>query len=106
MRSQIDTLLPAERVLQTASDFLRSSGWQLELDDEILVIPPNSVLVIRSRAFIAAELDGVFLGDHTEAVVLVGIDDSISTLAKNVQLKLYVTLDGKFVSEDRFSPTA
>ena len=106
MRSQLDKLLPEELVLRTCSEFLESCGWQLELDEEMLAIPPESKLVVRSRAFIAAELDDVFIGDHLEAIVLVGIDDSIPTLAKYAQLRLYFTMDGKFVSEDRYAPTA
>ncbi len=106
MRSQLDTLLPVEHVLRATREFLASCGWQLELDDETLNIPPESRLVVRSRAFIAAELDDVFIGDHLEAVVLIGVDDSIPTLARYAQLKLYFTMDGKFVSEDRCSSTA
>lgn len=106
MRSQIEKILPAELVLRTTRHFLESYGWQLELDAELLVIPPESKLVIRSRAFIAAELDDVFLGDHLEAVVLIGIEDSTGRLAKHAQLKSYFTMDGEFVSEDRYSPTA
>jgi hypothetical protein len=106
MRSQLDTVLPPELVLRTAREFLVSCDWQLELDEDLLAIPPESQLLIRSRAFIAGELDDVFLGDHLEAVVLVGVDDSIPNLAKYAQLKLYFTMDGQFVSEDRYSPTA
>jgi hypothetical protein len=61
---------------ETASyDYL---GWELEIDGSRISIPRETPLSVRSRAFIKADAADVLIGDHYEAVVLLGrasIDD-------------------------------
>jgi hypothetical protein len=99
-REDIDAALPAEHVLKQVRAFLDECGWSIELEDEVIVIPPNTELWLRSRAFIRADADNVFLDDHFEAVVLIGREYG---RARYAVLKAYFNRDGSFVSEDRYS---
>lgn len=101
----IDAILPASAVLEKTTSFLDECGWTLEIDEESVDIPKGAELIVRSRAFIKADLDDVFLGDHFEAVVLLGredLGDNISATKYGV-LRMYFNLDGQFVSEDRYN---
>lgn len=106
MRSQLDVLLPQEHVLEAAHNFLVECDREIELNGKIVSIPPDTVLAVKSRAFIAADMDRVILlDDHLEAVVLVGIEMSgLKPIAKYFQLKMYFTMDREFVTEDKYSP--
>lgn len=100
----LDTALTASSVLAQTQTFLETCGWKLEIDDEVIEIPKDVEVVVRSRAFITADLDDVFLGDHFEAVVLLGHE----TVGENVRaqygvLRMYFNLAGRFVSEDRYN---
>jgi hypothetical protein len=98
----IEAILPKEKVIRHAESFLDSCGWNLEVGESLVSIPKEAHLSVRSRAFIKADADDVFLDDHYEAVVLIG-SESIGEhrRAKYCVLKMYFNLNGEFVSEDR-----
>ena len=100
LREDIDVALPVERVIEQVRAFLESCGWHLELGKKVIKIPPGTELWLRSREFVRADSDDVFLGDHFEAVVLVGREHG---RAKYVVLRAYFDCDGHFVREDRYS---
>lgn len=68
----LDAVLPIPRVLEQVRKFLGICDWKLEIDNEVIEIPQNAELTIRSRAFIKADLEDALLGDHYEAIVLLG----------------------------------
>lgn len=104
MDRHIDALLPVSTVLQHAATFLSKCDWRLEIDGEIVEIPKNADLIVRSRAFIKADLDDVFLGDHLEAVVILGAEELQAHMcAKYGVLRIYFDLNGQFISEDRYN---
>ena len=100
----LDSVLPITHVVEEAEFFLDSCNWQLVIGNEVVSISTDAELVVRSRAFIKADLRGqVFLDDHFEAVVLIGklvINDQVR--AKYGVLRMYFNLNGQFVSEDRY----
>ena len=100
----IDSVIPREKVLQEAHRFLESCSWTIKIADEIVTLPSDLELVIQTRAFISAEAPDIFLGDHYEAVVMLGreITDR-NWIPLHGYLKLYFNLEGQFVTEDRFS---
>lgn len=104
----VETALPVASVLKQAAAFLAKCGWKLEIEDVVVEIPTDTELIVRSRAFIKAELEGqIFLGDHFEAVVLLGkvmIGGNIR--AQYGVLNMYFNLEGHFVSEDRYNKHA
>jgi biotin synthase-like enzyme len=102
--NQIEAILPKEKVIQQAKSFLEGCGWKLEINSTMVSIPEDTELSIRSRAYIKADAEDVFLGDHYEAVVLLGIE-SIEEYkqAKYGVLRMYFNLEGRFVSEDRYN---
>jgi hypothetical protein len=108
MIKHVEAALPVASVLKQAAAFLAECGWELDIGDVIVKIPTDTELIVRSRAFIKAELAGqIFLDDHFEAVVLLGkeiIGESIR--AKYGVLKMYFNLEGQFVSEDRYNEYA
>jgi hypothetical protein len=67
-----DSVLPISSVLKQAAEFLGACGWRLEIEEKLMEIPKDTELVVRSRAFIKADLEDVPLGDHFEAVLLLG----------------------------------
>ena len=98
----LDRQIPVPHVLAQTEAFLERCGWKLEIDSEILEIPRDGELVVRSRAFVKDEQGDVFLGDHFE-VVLIGkrpVGDDLC--ASHAVLKLYFNLEGQLVSEDRY----
>lgn len=104
MIKHLDIVLPISSILAHTRAFLESCGWKLEIDNEVIEIPKNVEVVVRSRAFIKAELDDVFLDDHFEAVVVVGKEDiGDNVCACYGVLRMYFNLDGQFVSEDRYN---
>ena len=107
MIRRLDGALPVSSVLTQARAFLERCGWKLTIDNDVIEIPENIELIVRSRAFIRAELDDIFLGDHFEAVVLLGhevIGENVS--ARYGVIKMYFNLEGQFVSEDRYNKYA
>ena len=107
MIQHLDTALSVSKVLEQAQAFLERCGWKLEIGSEVIEIPKNVELVVRSRAFVKADLKDVFIGDHFEAVVLLGevlIYENVR--AKFGVLRMYFNLDGQFVSEDRYDKYA
>jgi len=107
MFQHLDTALSASSVLAQTRSFLESCGWKLEIDNHVIAIPKNVELVVRSRAFVKADLDEVFLGDHLEAVVLLGkefIGENVC--AQYGVLRMYFNLYGQFVSEDHYNKHA
>jgi hypothetical protein len=105
MTKHVETALPVTSVLKQAAAFLSECVWELEIEDVFVKIPTDTELIVRSRAFIKAELKGqVFPDNHFEAVVLLGkvmIGESLR--AKYGVLRMYFNLEGKFVSEDRYN---
>ena len=103
MIKHVEAALPVTSVLKQAAAFLTKCGWELEIENVVVGIPTDTELIVRSRAFIKAELEGqIFLDDHFEAVVLIGrvmIGERIR--AQYGVLKMYFNLEGQFVSEDR-----
>lgn len=99
----LDMVLPIPHVLSTARSFLADCQWKLEIDEKIIHIPPEIEFVVRSRAFVKADDQGVFLDDHFEAVVLIG-QEAIGQSARAMYgvLRLYFDTLGQFVSEDRY----
>lgn len=103
MTEQLDGEIPVASVVAQTQAFLERCGWKLEIDSEILEIPRDVELVVRSRAFVKAEQGDVFLGDHFEAVVLIGkraVGENLC--ASHAVLKLYFNLEGQLISEDRY----
>ncbi len=102
--SYIEAIITREKVIQAAKDFLSTCEWSLEIDEVMILIPQDVEILVRSRAFIKADIEHVvFLDDHYEAVVLIGIDNENPHCAKYGILKMYFNLEGKFISEDRYS---
>jgi hypothetical protein len=98
----LDAVIPAEKVIQVARQFLQSCSWSLELGDTVVDLPPDLELVLQSRAYVSAEAPDIFLGNHYEAVVLLGreiIGNNWVPLFGS--LRLYFNLEGQFISEDR-----
>jgi hypothetical protein len=103
-RTEIENVIPKEKVIEEAQTFLARCGWELEVNEDLVRIPPNVELCVRSRAFIKADLPDVFLGDHYEATVLIGCEEVNDNIcAEYAVLKLYFDESGHFVSEDRYS---
>jgi hypothetical protein len=98
----IEAIIPKEKIIQVVREFLHSCDWQLEIDEEMIPIPQDAEIRVRSRAFIKADIeDAIFLGDHYEAAALIGIDEGFHAPKYGI-LKLYFNLKGEFVSEDRY----
>ncbi|MCA1566208.1 MAG: hypothetical protein LC803_11335 [Acidobacteria bacterium] len=108
MIEHVEAALPVASILKQAAAFLAECGWKLEIEDVVVEIPTDTELIVRSRAFIKAELEArIFLDDHFEAVVLLGkVMIGESTRAKYGVLKMYFNLEGQFVSEDRYNKYA
>jgi len=107
MIQHLDTALPVSSILAQTQAFLERCCWKLEINNEIIEIPKNVELVVRSRAFVKADLNDLFLGDHFEAVVLLGqeiVGENIC--ARYGVLRMYFNLAGQFVSEDRYNKHA
>ncbi|MGH9942441.1 MAG: hypothetical protein ACRD9R_08810 [Pyrinomonadaceae bacterium] len=103
MARHLDAVLPIESVLRQATAFLDACAWTLEIsDDHFVNIPQGTTLVVRSRAFVKADMsDYVLLDDHFEAVVHVGEAEGLRR-AKYAVLRMYFNAEGKFVTEDRY----
>jgi hypothetical protein len=101
---QIEAMLPKAKVIQQAKSFLDLCGWNLEIDGGLISIPEHTEISVRSRAYIKADAEDVFLNDHYEAVILIG-NERIGEhqRAKYGVLRMYFNLSGEFVSEDRYS---
>jgi hypothetical protein len=100
----IEAILPREKVQQEARSFLETCGWSLEIGEKLISIPRETELGVRSRAFIRADAEDVFLEDHYEAVVIIGIESlGEHQRAKYGVLRMYFNLNGEFISEDRYN---
>jgi len=100
---QIELILPKETVMGAAKSFLESCGWSLEIDEKLVSIPKGTEIYIRSRAYVKADAEDVFLGDHYEAVVLIGkVSIGKHKRAEYGLLRMYFNLNGEFVSQDRY----
>ncbi len=101
---RIEAMLPKEKVIRQAQSFLDSCGWSLEIDESLVSIPKEAQICVRSRAFIKADAEDVYLGNHYEAVVLIGIESTgENQRAKYGVLRMYFNESGEFVSEDRYN---
>jgi hypothetical protein len=100
---QIESIISKEKVIREAKAFLITCDWMLEIDEEMVSIPQDIEIHIRSRAFIKADTENaVFLDNHYEAVILIGIEDERDKCPKYGYLKMYFNLKGDFISEDRY----
>ena len=103
LNGQLDRVIPVASVVAQTQEFLERCGWKLEIDNEIVEIPRDVEVFVRSRGFVKAEQGDVFLGNHFEAVVLIGkrlVDEYLR--ASHAVLKLYFNLEGQLISEDRY----
>jgi hypothetical protein len=104
LQHTIDMLLPVAHVRASAHAFLATCNWQLEIDEEMVTIPHDAELCVRSRAFVKADVGDVFLDDHFEAVVLIGkVQLGPNVGATYGVLRLYFNAAGQFISEDRYN---
>jgi hypothetical protein len=102
----VDGFLPVSSVLRQTNTFPARCDWKLEIEEDVIVeIPIDTEIIVRSRAFIKADIEEhIFLDDHFEAVVLLGkvmIGESIR--AKYGVRRMYFNLEGQFVSEDIYN---
>ena len=99
----IDEIIPNQKVIEDASQFLNECNWKLEIEEKVLSIPKDVELRIQTKAYIQAIAPNIFLGNHYEAVVIIGCDiKSEHWIAKYGYLKMYYDLKGVFISEDRY----
>ena len=98
----IDTVIPINKVIRTASKILQECEWKLEIVEGTTVnLPSDLELVVQTRAYIEANAPDIFLGNHYEAVVMLGCEKTSDNWSPiHGYLKLYFTLEGNFVSED------
>lgn len=102
---ELDTIIPIEKIIRTAHDFLLECDWKLEINESLVCLPENLELVVQTRAYIEANAPDIFIGSHFEAIVFLG--RSIvgnNWLPIHGYLKLYFDLEGNYISEDRFAP--
>ena len=103
MNELLNEVVPIDKVIADARRFLTECGWLLEIEGQVIPLPKDLELRVQTRAYISASAPDVFLGDHFEAVVLLGCNHVGSNwIAEHGYLKLYFDLGGQFVSEDRF----
>ncbi len=83
--------------------FLEKCNWELEIGERLVKIPKNEKLFVQTRAYILANAPDIFLGNHYEAVVLLGYEKSDDNIIpKYGYLKMYYDEEGCFISEDRY----
>jgi len=71
----MDQIIPIAKVLVDAKALLDDCEWELEIEGSMLTIPKDTEIQVQTRAHILANAPDIFLGDHYEAVVLLGCDD-------------------------------
>jgi len=103
IRFMIDEIIPMEKVLADGRAFLDECEWELEIEDSMITIPKGTDLQVQTRAYILANAPDIFLGDHYEAVLLLGSEEWSPIYG---YLKMYYDLQGNFISEDRFPAQA
>lgn len=100
----IDRVIPQARVLVEARKFLAECGWELEIGDSRVEIPVNTELRVQTRAYVVADAPDVLLGNHYEAVVLLGCEKVGENWRPQFgYLKMYFDERGNFVTEDRYA---
>ncbi|MCM8525900.1 MAG: hypothetical protein NE327_05245 [Lentisphaeraceae bacterium] len=101
---EIDLVIPDQKVIKDVRAFLEHCDWQLEIEEQIKLLPKNIKLEIQTKAFIKAKAPDIFLGDHYEVVVFLGcIKSKENWIPEYGYIKLYYDLNGVYISEDRYS---
>jgi hypothetical protein len=111
--ADIDAVIPESAVSEAAIRFLDSAEWELEFDGMGMVtIPREPRPIVASRAYIKPHAHGGF-GDHYEAIVYLGPEAWLTNTATHQNwtprsgvLRLYFNLNGRFITEDRYSLSA
>ena len=99
MRTALDQAIPIERVLRDANAFLEECGWELEIGKATVQISKTTDFHVRSRMFIAAEDPQIALGDHWQALVMLGGDvTGAKWHPKHGYLKIHYSTRGEFIS--------
>jgi hypothetical protein len=99
----IDDVIPCKKVLADVRAFLSGCDWMLEIDDALIRIPHDADLRVQTRAYVVADAPDIILGDHFEAVVILGCRvDGENWVADYGYLKLYYNTNGEFLTEDRY----
>ncbi len=105
MRIEIEKSIPIHKVTNDIKGFLDECGWEIEIDDNFIKIPRDAKIKIQTRAYIIADAPDIFIGDHFEAVVILGCEElGENWISKYGYIKMYYDLNGNFVSEDRYPP--
>lgn len=91
-----------EHVCGVARAFLAECDWGLESGDGWIRVPPNADLVVYSAAVIVSQYG---FGDHVEAIVYLGADQSPSGIFPvHGVLRLYLNAAGQVLTEDWYTP--
>lgn len=105
MKTKIDGLIPIEKIIADTKNLLDEANWKIEIDDNIHNIPRDTKIKVQTRALIMANAPDILLGDHFEAVVILGCEElGNNWFSKYGYIKMYYDLDGNFVTEDRYPP--
>ena len=87
-----------EHVCGVARAFLAECDWGLESGDGWIRVPPNADLVVYSAAVIVSQYG---FGDHVEAIVYLGADQSPSGIFPvHGVLRLYLNAAGQVLTEE------
>ena len=103
----IEERIPKDRVLSAVEEFLQSADHELEMDNRVISFLSSDTFRVISRAYVISDDDEGF-GDHFEAGVGLGaeeLDDGSWSYTKGI-LRIYFSLDGEMITEDRFPPPA
>jgi hypothetical protein len=101
---KIDKIIPIDKILSDAESLLKECGWIFEVGDKTIRLPIDLNLEVQTRAYVLANAPDIFLGNHYEAVILLGVEkNNENWIPKYGYLKLYYDESGKFISEDKYS---
>lgn len=105
LTSAIREALPATHIATVARQFLAECEWELEVESGRLRLQPDVELLVYSTAIIIS--DHYTFGDHVEAIVYLGVERSASEVLPALGvLRLYLTVVGSLITEDRYSRSA
>ena len=106
----LDSTLSEARVLASVAAFLESQSWVVYRDEAPIDIPKGVELRLLSRQFVKADHGGVYMGDHLEADVMVGLKrrddaehpelDELFLSAEYCYMRLYFDLAGQLLSDE------
>ena len=99
MRAALDQVIPISRVLRDTSAILKECDWELEIGKAVVQIPRTTDFHVRSRMFIGAEDPQISLGDHFQALVMLGGDLTDAKWHPRFgYLKIHYNMSGEFIS--------